>query len=153
MSGCAGWSTVERGLVLLGKVLSWFGEVLFCCVGRCGALYGLALHGLALLRFGNVKWGLVSRGLARLLQSLLSLRLAVVRYSKARSALALLRRGQVWLGTVLSCKAWCSQVLFWLGHVLRCPVRFGSVMPGLVMRCIVRHSSVGSSYGNVRLQK
>jgi len=36
---------------------------------------------------------------------------------------------------------------------LRCPVRFGSVMPGLVMRCIVRHSSVGSSYGNVRLQK
>ncbi len=199
-SCCVAWGSVVRGLVLCGKVLSWFGEALFGIVERVGVLHGMVLHGLALLRrcvawsrealygvakfgpvkygyarlgmvllrFGNVKRGFVSCGLARLLQSLLSLWLAVVRYSKAKCSLALLRRGQVWLGTVLSRNAWYSLVSSRLGHVLRCPVRLSSVMPGLVMRCIVRHgkplfwfsegrrgavSYSALRYGNVRLQK
>lgn len=47
-SGAIWRSTVERGFVWLGKVLLWFGEVLFCVVGLDGVMCAKAFCGMVL---------------------------------------------------------------------------------------------------------
>lgn len=92
-SGADEWATEGRCFVLFGKPLLWSGEVLFCCVGRGGVLYGQAKS--AKLLFWQV--GPVQ---------------SEVRYSTLLSWLG--------LGKVKRCLVKYCRLLFWSGVVNRC---------------------------------
>jgi hypothetical protein len=85
---------VKHGLVGLG--ITWSGDVRWSVVRKRAVM-----HAKALLRSGIVRRSTVGSGLARL--------------RVAGQAMVLLRRGQVWLGTVLSCNVWQGSVLLWCG--------------------------------------
>jgi len=93
-SGCAGWSTLERGFVWLGRVSLWSCEVLFAAVEFCGVLYAMASfwRGIVwsrealsrVVKFGPVKHCYVRHARA-------SLRLGIVRHGTVESGFARLR--------------------------------------------------------------
>jgi len=141
-------SDVSQAKVLSRRGVVWSREALngivkFGPMKHCYARFS-KLHRFV-ARFGNVKWCLVSQGRVWVAFSRScvvnkgSVGRGAAKCSRARLALALLRRGQVWLGTVLPSKAWYCEVSSrfgraLLGFVMRSPVRLGSVKRSFAMR-------------------
>lgn len=126
-SGADGWSTEGRCFVLSGKPLSWSGEVLFCCVGRGGVLYGQAKSAKlfrAIASRCDVKYTRVLLAKFKLLFWQVGPVQSEVRYSTLLSW-----RG---LGKVKRCIVKYCRLLFWSGVVNRC-----SGMRGVARRTIV----------------
>lgn len=130
-SGSGGWGTVECGFVWQGKVLLWFGDVLFGVVGFIGVLCSMVRS------YCGVVWNRKAR------QCLV--KFCPVKHWVVWLASALLRLGEVvpcmdWSGEVLWSGVWSSALMY--GKAL---LRSGIAMYGTVRSGLARLRAAGQA--------
>jgi hypothetical protein len=145
----AGWATVERCFVWLGKAfrgVEWSGDVLFGAVGFSKARFYCGIVWKREALFCVVKFCPVKHCYVRHAKALLRRGIVGSGFARLRAvgqALVLSRSGVATQGGVRRAAAMLSAVRFSsallrLGLAMRCPVRLGSVKRGFVMCCTPR---------------